>query len=174
MPTQSDPRSQTSTVRVKVNGQPLSPDVASKVYEVTIEQDMVLPDTFSIRIHDIASPGDALSQTLFPLADSDHFPIGKDVEIAMGREELAGSALKGEITSIELEMRADGLPVLTVRGYDKAHRLNRERLPALGDAPPKYDNKIAHVWLAQIDCCVTYTPDWATVKLFPDAAQQVF
>jgi phage protein D/phage baseplate assembly protein gpV len=125
--TLSDPRSQTSSVKIKVNGQLLGPEAAARVADVTIEQDMVLPDTFAIRIHDIANHGGASAQTLFPIADTRDFRIGNEVEIAMGREDQPDSALKGEITSLELEMRADGLPFLTVRGYDKAHRLNRQK-----------------------------------------------
>jgi uncharacterized protein involved in type VI secretion and phage assembly len=127
LPSQSDPRSQTSSIKIKVNGVALDADVASKVAEVTIEQDMVMPDTFAIRFHDIVTAQGSGSQTLFPLADRDEFRIGKEIEIAMGREDLPGSALKGEITSLELEARADGLPILTVRGFDKAHRLNRQK-----------------------------------------------
>src|ERR1051326_7808449 len=127
MSMQSDPRAQTSTVSIKVNGQPLAADVAAKVADVTIDQDMVLPDTFAIRFHDIADHESSTAQTLFPLADGDTFKIGKEVDIILGREDRGGSALTGEVTSIELEMRGDGLPLLTVRGFDKAHRLNRQK-----------------------------------------------
>jgi phage protein D/phage baseplate assembly protein gpV len=124
MPQAGDPRTQTSTAWVKVNGQALPPAVAARIAEVSIEQDLVLPDAFMIRLHDVEDAGSG-QQTRFPTANSNLFEVGQDIEIGMGREEQPRSNLKGEVTSIDLEARADGLPMLTVRGYDKAHRLNR-------------------------------------------------
>src|SRR5271170_2715370 len=37
-----------------------------------------------------------------------------------------------------------------------AHRHVRGRLPAPGDAPPKYDNKIAHRCRRSAECCVQH------------------
>ena len=125
--TQSQPRSQTSIVAVKVDGQPLAPDVAAKIVEATIEQDLVLPDAFAIRFRDIATATGSNTQTLFGMADRDEFRVGREIELSMGREEKTKTAMKGEITALELEMRADGVPGLTVRGYDKGHRLNRQK-----------------------------------------------
>jgi len=124
MPQPGDPRTQTSSFWVKVNGQNLPPEVFGRIAEVSIEQDLVLPDAFTLRLHDVEDSG-AGKQTRFPTANSNLFEVGQEIEIGMGREEQPRSNLKGEVTAIDLEARTDGLPMLTVRGYDRAHRLNR-------------------------------------------------
>jgi hypothetical protein len=56
-----------------------------------------------------------------------------------------------------------------------AHRLIRGRLPAPGDAPPKYDNKISHGDLARLHCFVSnLTFRHVDVKLFPVAGKFKF
>jgi uncharacterized protein involved in type VI secretion and phage assembly len=124
MPQAGDPRAQTSSFWVKVNGQHLPPAVFGRISELIIEQDLVLPDAFTIRLHDVEDSG-AGTQTRFPTANSNLFEVGQEIELGLGREEVPSSNLKGEVTAIDLDARADGLPILTVRGYDKAHRLNR-------------------------------------------------
>jgi len=125
--TQGDPRTQTSVCSIKLDGSELRQEIFDNLAEVTIEQDLILPDAFAVRFLDISTqPGSEL-QTLFPLLDGDEFRVGKSIEIGLGRESAARSVLHGEVTGLELEMRADGVPSLTIRGYDRAHRLNREK-----------------------------------------------
>jgi phage protein D/phage baseplate assembly protein gpV len=124
VPQPGDPRTQTSSQWIKVNGQDLPPAVFGRVTEVTIDQDLVLPDAFRITLHDVEDSGNG-KQTRFPTANGNLFEVGQEVEIGLGREEKPHSNLKGEVTAIDLEARSDGLPILTIRGYDKAHRLNR-------------------------------------------------
>ena len=50
------------------------------------------------------------------------------MEILSGREvDGADSDLKGEVVAVEADARSDGAPVVTVRGYDTAYRMHRER-----------------------------------------------
>src|SRR5438093_10566876 len=100
MPQPGDPRTQTSTFWVKVNGQNLPPAVFGQIVEVVIEQDLVLPDAFTIRLHDVADSGSA-TQTRFPTANGNLFEVGQEIEIGMGREEQPRSNLKGEVTAID-------------------------------------------------------------------------
>lgn len=127
MPVATDRRSQTSPIWVKVDGTDLEPDVLARVAEVTIEQDLVLPDSFAVRLRDVDDRPGQQEQRRFHLLDTDQFPIGAAIEIGMGREAHPRRVLTGEITSLELETRGDGAPLITVRGYDGAHRLHRER-----------------------------------------------
>jgi phage protein D/phage baseplate assembly protein gpV len=125
MPDTVDTRTQTSQLQIRLSGQAFAQDVLSDVADITIQQDSILPDAFTLRLHDInADPG---YQAFFRLADSDMFAVGKEMQIAMGREDLPEPIMTGEITSIELEARADGLPMLTVSGYSKSHRLHRQK-----------------------------------------------
>jgi Rhs element Vgr protein len=122
----SDVRAHTSTLVIKLDGTMLPDAVFADIFDVVVEQDQILPDTFAVRFHDVDSDPTEV-QKLFPLTDSDQFRIGRELEILMGHEDRPTSVLKGEITALELDMRADGLPLLTVRGYDKSHRLQRVR-----------------------------------------------
>ncbi len=127
MPAGVDPRTQTSTLWIKVDGSELPPAELGQIADLTIEQDLVLPDSFGIRIHDVDDrPGQA-EQVHNRLLDQDRFPIGASIEIGLGREETPQAVLKGEITALDIDVRSDGIPLLTVRGYDGAHRLHRER-----------------------------------------------
>ena len=114
----SDPRTQTSPFWIKLNGAELPESVTGQVMDLTIEQDLVLPDSFTLRIPDIADQPAQMEQSNFPLLEQDKFPIGGSIEIGLGREEHPASILKGDITSLEMDARGNGAPMLTVRGYD--------------------------------------------------------
>src|SRR5215471_7748207 len=127
MPTPAgNPRSETASLWVKVNGTELSADELGQILDVALEQDLVLPDSFAIRIRDILVQSNQ-QQKNFPMLDGDRFPIGADIQVGMGHEQAAQPVLKGQVTSLELDARGDGNPVLVVRGYDAAYRLHRQR-----------------------------------------------
>jgi phage protein D/phage baseplate assembly protein gpV len=123
----SDPRTQTSPVWVKLNGEELSEDIVGQIVELRIEQDLVLPDAFTLRILDIADQARQAQQENFPLLEGDKFAIGKSIEIGLGHEEKPAPVLKGDITSLEMEAHGNGRPMLTVRGYDASYRLHLQR-----------------------------------------------
>src|SRR4051812_18687772 len=125
VPTQQ--HTQLSPIWVKVNGVALEPNEISQVVDVTVERDLILPDRFSIRVRDAGDQPRQLQQTHCVMLDNDRFPIGAKIEVGVGREEKPVSLFKGEITTLELEIRETGEPLVTVRGYDGAHRLHRER-----------------------------------------------
>jgi phage protein D/phage baseplate assembly protein gpV len=127
VPAPINPRTQTSPFWIKLNGQELPEDVVPRVMQLSVEQDLVLPDTFAIRLRDIDDAPGQLEHVNFPMLEDDRFPIGANIEIGLGREEEPETVLKGEVTSLDLEAHGDGNPLLTVRGYDRAYRLHRER-----------------------------------------------
>jgi len=60
--------------------------------------------------------------------DSTLLAIGVEVSIKLGQEQNGiKPVFKGEITALELNASNDGKPTLTVRGYDRLHRLQRGR-----------------------------------------------
>src|SRR5215831_4790709 len=59
--------------------------------------------------------------------DDDFFTEGNDVEIDMGYRDSMETLFKGEITGLEPQFPNAQPPVLTVRGYDKRHRLMGKR-----------------------------------------------
>lgn len=123
----STPRTQTSTTLVKVNGQPLSATELGRVVDLTIEQDLVLPDSFTLRILDMADKASQEQQSRCVMLDADKFPVGATVAVGMGRDAAAQTVFTGTVGSVELEVELDGTPMLTIRGYDKSVKMHRER-----------------------------------------------
>lgn len=121
-----------SQVAIVVNGAALQPVDLGQLVDVTVEQDTALPEAFAIRLRDqrdLGSQGaEGGAEGYFGLLNSDRFRIGHQVEIKLGRGGTGlRTILKGEITSLEMDARPEGDMFLTVRGYDRAHRLHRQR-----------------------------------------------
>jgi uncharacterized protein involved in type VI secretion and phage assembly len=105
-------------VEVLVAGQPLDPTLTPLLQEVRIEDNLTLPDAFLLRISD---PG-------LKHIDSHPLEVGAEIEIRIGGPDanLLTSLIKGQITAVEPEFRADGIAIVA-RGYDHSHALNRTR-----------------------------------------------
>jgi uncharacterized protein involved in type VI secretion and phage assembly len=88
--------------------------------EVEVSTTLGLPAMFILLFHD-NSEG-------LTLINSDTFKLGKTVQVdlADAAGETTASLLKGEITAIEPDFSGEGVATLSVRGFDKSHRLNRE------------------------------------------------
>jgi phage protein D/phage baseplate assembly protein gpV len=122
-----DPRAHYSTFEVKVNGMPLNAHPLNQITMITVEQNLHLPDAASISFRDVA-PNPSESPLLLGLANrTDFLPIGADLEITMGHGESPAVVFKGEITALELTIDDDAAPRYSVRGYNRAHRLQRGR-----------------------------------------------
>jgi phage protein D len=112
------------SVQVKVSGTPLDARLASRIVEVKVEDNLVHPDTFLIRIDDPE----------LEAIDSNPLAIGADIEIlfeepgALGsrRAPVMKSLIKGQVTSLEPEFAEHGV-VIAARGYDRSHGLNRSK-----------------------------------------------
>ncbi len=107
---------------IAVNGTPLSRVVAAHVTSVVVDEDVALPGMFSF---DLVGSDDRRAPASW--VDSDLFAIGASVEIKLGYDERVTTLLTGEITALEPEFGVDHLPNLTVRGFDRLHRLQRGR-----------------------------------------------
>ena len=126
MPT--NPMYLTSIPYIKVEGGFIPPEKMDLIETVLVEQGLHLPDMFEIRLNDIKdSTNQQLQMDLFGIIDQDFFGVGKEVEILVGREQTPESVVKGEITATEMEADGNGPPRLSVRGYDRGHRLHRGR-----------------------------------------------
>jgi phage protein D len=60
-----------------------------------------------------------------PLLDDTTFAVGNSIEIRLGYAGDLEPVFAGEITALEPQFNAGQLPNLTVRGYDRRHRLQR-------------------------------------------------
>jgi phage protein D len=106
---------------VFVNGSPLS-NGTPHLLEVTVDEDVSVPSLFILRL----AEADDL-QKRFRWVDDELFAIGNAVEIRFRHVDAMTRIMTGEITALEPDFVANGLPSLTVRGYDRRHRLQRGR-----------------------------------------------
>src|SRR5438067_1000299 len=108
--------------QVKVEGSPLDAALAARIIEVKVEDNLLHPDAFVIRIDD----------PQLEHMDSHPLSIGAHVEILFekpGEQAESGSTslksvLKGQVTALEPEFTEHGV-VIVARGYDGSHSLNR-------------------------------------------------
>ncbi len=103
-------------ITIKVNGADLPRELMDVLYEAVVDSSLHLPDMFVLRFHD-----DGLKWV-----DEGPFEPGAPVEVELAKQ--GGETVRvmaGEITAVEPEYSADLTAILTVRGYDRSHRLNR-------------------------------------------------
>lgn len=121
MPT---PTQHISQIFIELDGTNLDPQkYMPRLMSVEVDDSLYLPDMFSITLSD---PGlEALNEDLFK--------PGKMVKISIepqsdGESETQKVVLiEGEITAVEPELNPDDRTIVTARGYDKSHRMNRIR-----------------------------------------------
>lgn len=109
-------RSTVPQFAIKVDGRTIPDDAMHALLESVVESSLHLPDACTIRLHDAD----------FKWLDERLFQEGGEVEIqaGQGRDPLH-TIFQGEVTTIELDLAAMGVPTLTIRCMDKAHRLHR-------------------------------------------------
>ncbi|HXB63718.1 MAG TPA: VgrG-related protein [Solirubrobacteraceae bacterium] len=105
-------------IEVRLGGQALAPTVLQKLIEVRIQENLMLPDTFLMRISD-----PDMKQV-----DSAVYEIGAEVEIllASAHEGSLQPVFKGQVTALEPEFSAGGAYV-ALRGYDNSHAMHRTK-----------------------------------------------
>ena len=108
--------------RVRINGAALPPAAAEDLLTAAVYDDVEAPGMFVLRL--VNWDMDRLRVTW---SDDDLFAAGNVVEIEMGYVDQLERVMAGEITGLEPEFNADEVPTLTVRGYDRRHRLLRGR-----------------------------------------------
>lgn len=107
---------------IRVGGSPLPHTAHAHVVAVSVEKDTALPGMFTFEI----AGSDTHPEEQW-VDNRDLFAIGNEVEIKMGHGGELQALFAGEITGLEPEFARDRLPLLTVRGYDRSHRLRRGR-----------------------------------------------
>ena len=107
---------------IQINGSDLPFKAMADVITVAVHQDVAAPGMFTLRLltWDIT----AIKMTW---VDDALFAEGNEVEIQMGYVDDLQTLMIGEITGLEPEFCAAEVPLLTVRGYDRRHRLLRGR-----------------------------------------------
>src|SRR6187200_2144711 len=105
-----------------VGGTPLGPEDAAHVDTVEVDHEAGLPGMFAVRLVGTDDLGSEL-----PWVDDARFAVGAPAELKLGYQGDLATVIVGEITGLEPEFRLDRPPSLTVRGFDRLHRLQRGR-----------------------------------------------
>ncbi len=108
---------------ILINGSPLSVEQETHVVSITVEKDIHLLSMFVLEI----SGSTTRANDLDWIDDEKLFAIGNEVEIRLGYANDVATVLVGEIIGLEPEFASDRPPSMTVRGYDRRHRLLRDR-----------------------------------------------
>jgi phage protein D len=108
-------------VAVLVDGAPLSNEAKAHLIEVTVDEDVSVPSLFTLRL----AEADDLRKAFRWVDDDRLFAIGNGVEIRFAHAGAMAKVINGEITVLEPDFAAGERPSLTVRGYDRRHRLQR-------------------------------------------------
>lgn len=106
-----------------INGSPLPVEARLHIISLTVDQDVDLPGMFTLELTD----SDSQNEETTWINDEELFAIGNVVEVKLGYADDLETLIIGEMTGIEPEFAFDRLPSLTVRGYDRRHRLQRGR-----------------------------------------------
>lgn len=106
-----------------INGSPLPATAEPYVIGVTVDDDTDLPSMFMLEL----TGADSQNQDIPWIDDDNLFSVGNVVEVKLGYAGNVESLIIGEITSLEPEFVFNRKPSLTVRGYDRRHRLQRGR-----------------------------------------------
>jgi phage protein D len=107
------------TFNVKFDGTAASREFYSALLSIEVDSSLTLPDMVSIHLRD---PG-------VSLIDDDTYALGAPMEITAsgGEGGTQTTIFKGEITALEPRFNATTGAAFVIRGYDKSHRLNRNR-----------------------------------------------
>jgi phage protein D len=106
-----------------INGSPVSAAVLRYVEDVVVDESVEWPSMFAFAV----TSSDAQEQDSPWVDNADLFSVGNVVEIKMSGGGNLISLITGEITALEPEFVTSRIPLLTVRGYDRRHRLQRGR-----------------------------------------------
>jgi len=107
---------------VQVNGSPLPKEAEADLIKVSVLDDVDAPGMFAIT----TVAWDTATMKAKWIDDA-LFREGNPVEIAFGYRDNKMISLSGEITGLEPDFPELQPPTLTVRGYDRRHRLMRSR-----------------------------------------------
>lgn len=112
---------------LKISGAQAPNDVLDSIIECMVENSLHLPDMCILRFE--AASADSVAGVGFPAwVDDATFDIGKEIEIdAFGEGQQPKPIFYGEITAVEMDFSAIGVPTLIVRALAFSHRLTRTR-----------------------------------------------
>lgn len=105
-----------------INGATLPITTEAHVVSIAVDDDVSLPSMFAFELAGSIAQAEEL-----PWIDEELFAIGKIVTVKIGYADDLETLIVGEITGLEPEFTFNRLPNMTIRGYDRRHRLHRNR-----------------------------------------------
>ena len=127
------PAKYTAEPLIEIEGQKASEGLIEDILEISVEESLHKPGTFTIVISNNYFPGRSQDQSW---RHASLFEIGKSIKIGFGSsttqaqefaQEEEGYILEGEITGIECNFTSESQAPMIIRGYDVSHRLTRGR-----------------------------------------------
>ena len=115
------PRS-TPGFKILVGGNALPDDAAIDILTVQVSTYVEGASMFTVTFNNWDS-----SDQDFKWMDVDLLSEGTEIEVQIGFVDAYKTLIIGEVTAIEPEFPADGVPILNVHGYDRLHRFRRGR-----------------------------------------------
>src|SRR5262245_30832232 len=106
---------------VIINGKSWAAEVGAHVANVSVSEKLDVPAMFSLTLYGPDGSGSKLPW----LEDQTLFAIGSEVKVKMGYGNELETMTTGEIIGLDPQFSSNSAPRLTVRGYDRLHRLQR-------------------------------------------------
>ena len=113
---------QLPSFEIRAAGTPLKLSAGVQLIQVCVEEDVNLPSMLTLEFAGLDEQSSAIS-----VIDDTQLEIGGAVQVKLGYRDSLVILMDGEITGIEPEFHFNRAPALTVRGYDRRHRLQRGR-----------------------------------------------
>lgn len=110
------------TFNILINGTQIAHEAESHITFISIEDDIELPSMFSF---ELVSSQPYRDQPQWIDEQQSRFKVGTTIDIRLGYGDVMHTVIIGEITGLEPEFNFSRMPSLTVRGYDRRHRLQR-------------------------------------------------
>jgi phage protein D len=111
-----------ASLEIEINGSRLPPEAATDLFHLEVLEDLDTPSMFTLSLN----AGDPATGEI-KWADDALFPLGAEVKIKAGFRAPLPELTVGEVTGLEPEYPARGPLLLTVRGFDRLHRLRGGR-----------------------------------------------
>ena len=124
-----------SLLRIEIDGEKVTDQLAVDVLQVTIEESLHLPAMFTLVIYNRYAPTDDDPERK-PWQHDPLFEIGKKLKLGfcssttkdpLFQEKIEKILIEGEITGMEVNFENNNRADIIVRGYDFSHRLHRGR-----------------------------------------------
>ena len=107
---------------ITINGQALAESTRPFITSILVDESIAWPSMFAMQFVSSFDLSD-----VHAWIDAEELSVGNVVEIKLGYGNDLETLIIGEITGLEPEYVVDRLPSVTVRGYDRRHRLQRGR-----------------------------------------------